>query len=61
MVSGKYSNPRTKRAILQTLNCLLGIKMKTGKATFAIHDLPDFEEVSSVMQRPKNKYQARQK
>jgi F0F1-type ATP synthase gamma subunit len=61
MVSEKYSNPRTKRAILQTLNCLLGIKMKTGKATFPIHDLPDFEEVSSVIQSPKNRYQARQK
>jgi hypothetical protein len=59
MVSEKYSNPRTKRAILQTLNCLLGIKMKTGKATFPIHDLPEFEEVSSVIQSPKNKYQAR--
>ena len=59
MVSDKYSNPRTKRAVLQTLNCLLGIKMKTGKASFPIHDLPDFEEVSSIIQKPKNKYQAR--
>ena len=33
--------------------------MRTGKATFPIHDLPDFEEVSSIIQRPKNKYQAR--
>ncbi len=59
MVADKYSNPRTKRAVLQTLNCLLGIKIKTSKASFPIHDLPDFEEVSSIIQKPKNKYQAR--
>jgi hypothetical protein len=59
MVVKRYSNPRTRRGVLQTLNCLLGTKMKTGKPSHPVFDLPDFEELDSYIQTPKNKYQAR--
>ena len=59
MVVNRYSNPRTRRGVLQTLNCLLGTKMKTGKPSHPVFDLPDFEELDSYIQTPKNKYQAR--
>lgn len=39
MVAKKYSNPRTRRGVLQTLNCLLGTKMKTGKPSHPVFDL----------------------
>jgi hypothetical protein len=33
--------------------------MKTGKPSHPVFDLPDFEELDSYIQTPKNKYQAR--
>ena len=57
MVANKYSNPRTRRGVLQTLNCLLGTKMKTGKPSHPVFDLPDFEELDAfnpVIVPPKN-------
>jgi hypothetical protein len=59
MVNSRYQNPRTKRSVLQALNCLLGIRMKTGKPSSPIFDLPDFEELNGYIQTPKNKYQSR--
>ena len=59
MVSDKYPNPRTKRGVLQVLNCLLHTKMKTGKPSHPVFDLPDFEELDSYIQTPKNQYQKR--
>lgn len=59
MVSMRYPNPRTKRSVLQMLNCILGTKMKTGKPSYAVFDLPDFEELDAYIQTPKNKYQER--
>jgi len=58
-INNRYPNPRTKRGVLQTLNCLLGTKMKTGKPSSPAFDLPDFDELDAIIQTPKNKYQAR--
>jgi len=59
MVNERYPNPRTKRGVLQALNALLGIKMKVGAPSHPIFDLPEFEELDSYIQAPKNKYQKR--
>jgi len=59
MLNTRYPNPRTKRGVLLALNSLLGIKMKAGKRTSPIYDLPDFDELDAYIHTPKNKYQAR--
>jgi len=59
MVNSRYPNQRTKRGVLQALNALLEIKMKVGKPSSPVFDLPDFDELDAIIQTPKNKYQAR--
>lgn len=44
MVNKKYPNPTTKRAALQAMNCLLGIRIKTGKPSSPIFDICAFKQ-----------------